>query len=287
MVPEYIKYIQGLMGRNDIIKTSDLIARLETNIENVENIKPFIGELINIDIKQLNSKRVKHTVYICNSASVSGKDIKSCMKSILTRCDCLIEGCGMLVDLIDDDNTKFYMLDTLTAKQSAIILYGQRLINASEILQQLLVFTTYVLQQDNFIYKKKSDDLTKALSAYSITMANMNRKEIKKKIKAIDGLSNDPGDNGNLSISDSMFSIPGRNNFTGNPIYHIRRWWQDREFDSYKKNQADVKLLELKLAELQAIASGNNVPLNIQTQIEYYEDEIKKYERKIEEFRNE
>lgn len=72
----------------------------------------------------------------------------------------------------------------------------------------------------------------------------------------------------------------GSSGFIGNPIYHIRLFLTDLEVNQYKKLEDEKRLLELKVAELKAKQQGNEDP-DLQKQIEYYEQEIKKTEDKI------
>ena len=75
-------------------------------------------------------------------------------------------------------------------------------------------------------------------------------------------------------------ALIGASGFIGNPIYHIRLFLTDLEINKYKSLEDEKRLLELKLAELKAKQQGTDDP-KLKQQIEFYENEIKKTEDKI------
>ena len=85
----------------------------------------------------------------------------------------------------------------------------------------------------------------------------------------------------NLIMRDgSRVSLPDTNGFIGNPIYHIRIWFVDREMDKYESLKDKKRLIELKLMELRMEEEGENNP-KLRKQIEYWEDELSKKEYAI------
>jgi len=75
-------------------------------------------------------------------------------------------------------------------------------------------------------------------------------------------------------------ALIGSSGFIGNPIYHLRLFLTDLEINKYKSLEDEKRLLELKLAELKAKQQGTDDP-KLKQQIEYYEQEIKKVEDKL------
>ena len=104
-------------------------------------------------------------------------------------------------------------------------------------------------------------------------------------IKEIGNLSDAPAmsEKKDLTRNDLRFTLP-RNNFVGNPIYHFRRWWLRIELERNDARKYEAKIMALKILELKTKSRGENVPLNITEQIEYYEGKLASLEKKIAEF---
>lgn len=71
------------------------------------------------------------------------------------------------------------------------------------------------------------------------------------------------------------------NGFIGNPIYHIRMWLIDRDFQKIEILEQKKQLIELRLMELKLEAQGQKDP-NLNKQIQYYEDKLSGIEYDIE-----
>lgn len=285
-IVRYLKEARSLLTRADVIKTSDLIKSLEEAIEHSQDNLSNLEKIESLDLKNISKVRKDNVVNYFNLSGIKSKDLKDALRKGREVNQAIIEGCKEIIDIIVSDGSKYYMLETLTPRESAILIFGQRLVNASRLVTQLILLSVYELQQDEFIYSKKKDDLVKALQSNSIVISSLRRDVVKKQMKKIKNLSDEPiRDESELTIKDKTFNIYGKSEFTGNPIYHMRRWWADREYEDYERNKYEKKLMQLKLAELQMVAQGENPPINIQEQIEYYEEQVNKYERKIEAYR--
>jgi len=286
-LPAYMLNAFSLLGRGNVIKTTDLIKSLKTNIERVKNVKDDFNVLYKIDDKKLLKEDVREAVVLFTQSGIEGKNLSTVLKNAITVAIDLAEISEELIDAIEKDKAKFFILDTLSPRQSAILMYGQRLMNGGLLLAQLCILTTYKLQHQEVMYKSKESDMQSAIVKFSPAMRNINRKFGKQKIKEIAKLSNEHTEEKDLTLNDKHFVMPGVSKFSGNPIYHIRLWWLDGEFNDYEKNKYERKLLTLKLAELEMKASSEEPPMHIQEQIAYYEDEIHKLDVSIKEFRDE
>lgn len=75
------------------------------------------------------------------------------------------------------------------------------------------------------------------------------------------------------------------NGFLGNPIYHIRMWLIDKDFEKIEILEQKKQLIELRLMELKLDAEGKKDP-NLTQQIRYYEDKLSGIEYEIEKLEN-
>ena len=282
----YVKNAMALLGRGEVVNTADLMDKLQENTDTLADLKVKLDVLRKVNTSKIDKKQLQEAQTYMNIAGINARDFRSGVLAILETVNNVAEASKRLMDIIGSLDEKKFMMKTLTPKQSAIILYGQRITNATELLKQLTLLVVYTTLDDSFIYKARKNEFISTAKQESLVILQFNRKAIKETVTRIKSLSDSAENTNNPTLTDKLFKLPGKNNFTGNPIFHIRRWWLDKQFETYEKNKAEKKLLELKLAELKIKVNGDDVPLNIQEQIEYYEEQIQKYDRKIEEFRN-
>lgn len=289
-LPTYIKNALGLFERGDVINTSDLIKRLELAANRLKSNEEAFLSLKTIKEKDLDKQKVRATLDYFIFIGIKAKSLREGVGGALTSIKDFTEFAQKLIEEIDDEGSSHYVMDTLSPRQSAILLFGQRIVNVSEILTQLALVVVHTLtSKGKFIYKSKRADVVTALKDNALTISSLDRKTGIKMLAEIHKLSNEPKPKADeLSVNDSMFRVRGANNFTGNPIYHTRRWWADIEFEAHEKDKYERKLLALKLAELQMVANdAGELDVRTQEQIEYYEEEIGTLDMRIEEFRNE
>lgn len=285
-IPSFIKDAMSILQRGEVVDTADLISKLQESRDSLKDLKDKINALRTVNVGNLDKKLVNEAVTLMAISGLEARDFKTGVKALLETANSVDEAAGRLIDVIGKLSEKKFMLKTLTPKQSAIILYGQRITNATTLLNELTLLITYRLLGDPFIYKAREREFIETTKHEGQAIASFKRNIVKNVIKQLSSLSDDPETVESPSLLDRLFKIPGKRNFTGNPIFHIRKWWLDRQFEAYERNKVEKKLLGLKLAELKIVASGEAPPINIQEQIEYYEEQIQKYDRKIEEFRN-
>ena len=279
-----------MMSSDDTVKRDDIIEALKRASGVVDDTVDTLSAITKIVSKDNNlfDKDIQQTIRLINTAGFKAKNISTGVKDVKRFLLDINTGIQLLSDYVDTNVGEYILLDNMTPRLAAVMDTGSQLTNITNVLSSMTTTMLYTLQGQPSYYKIKLKELDASLKATSIPVKyylGMKPRDIIKKIETLSDASVNPNDlnTDDLTINDKRFNLP-MNKFTGNPIYHIRQWWQDWQIDRYEARKEDAKLTALKIAELQTKANGDNPPVNIQQQIEYYEDKLHKLEIKIKKF---
>jgi hypothetical protein len=193
-----------------------------------------------------------------------------------------------LMKLIDKDVRDKVFPTMARAQELAILKTVSDLSSITLFTLDLLYYVT--LGEDTSFPAKRVTDLKEGLSSYrSMLKAYIGRFD-----KHVDELAkvsrNDIKADAPASLMDKLLAKHGKlvtlplvNGFINNPIYHIRLWRADKEFDKYEALKDKKKLIELKLLDIKMRAAGKHDE-RMAKQIEYYEDKISGMEQDIREY---
>ena len=160
---------------------------------------------------------------------------------------------------LDENFTMLYKDMAKKIKEVAEVTQLVNLGNLEEIIEKI---GSYPVEKKGFFTKIKTM-LSKFLRKEVGIKNNINLNYITEKIKVVN--------------DDSI----GTTNFTGNPIYHFRKFLVDLELKKLESLKDRKRLIELKLTELKQKQQGNPDDPKLKKQIEYYENKLEQIEHKI------
>lgn len=280
--------------KNEVVKLSTVLENLTIAYTVTKtNIPKSIGLIRDFSAVDSKTKKDTEKALAPLAKRLGVKNTKS-TDTILTELSTFVvevnKEIGTLTDLVEKDFSKVVALNTITAKQAALLGVSNALLSSALFLEDFFLFLTYKIGDDKLYYKVKEKNVEAGIEAFS-KLYKQYKGKVRDEILEINSLSNtEVGESSamfraNASKADKDFSIP-IDRFTSSPIYFIRKWWVDFQVSRNEAMVDKKQLMELKLLDLKARAKGER-NINIQEQIEYYEKKITKYEAAIKDFEEE
>lgn len=264
------------------MKKSDAYKYLEFTINSIKD--DIIPTLNNIkDSKNLKQLKNNHFfTYIYKQSGISAKDNYQAIERYVEFFTKIEKSYSVLKKLIDNHMQEVMTNKSMSVKSAAIL----------RVLTDISSLTMYMPDLCIFVLTDEKDsDLPKITFkrvkenfANFIEIIKTYYKTYDKTLKDIEYLPDDniTPDDAEKNLIQAMLGrygadLPSSKGFIGNPIYHIRLWWVDRQIAAYENLKQKKQLLELKVMELKLREQNENDPA-LRKQIEYYEDKISKME---------
>jgi len=152
----------------------------------------------------------------------------------------------------------------------------------------------YIVLPENTEYPKKKLEMLQQSIHYFTSIVKVYINKFDKHVDTLYKVSKTVVKKGSsVAMMDKLLAKQGRlatmpviNGFIGNPIYHVRLWFVDRDVDKYESLKEKRKLLELRLLDLKMQSAGKHDE-RLAKQIAYYEDKVASMEYDIKELGNE
>lgn len=281
-----LKEILNLLFGSDVIKRSDIEGSLDTMSDSVNDVISPMVEGFNTMLKTLNDPKL--ALIASRELGFKVKSIDELIKVLENDYLAIKDGvteCRLYAHKLPSMMTK----STLTIKQSAYLELTERVTSVVKYMPDMILYMIYRLNADTTMaYTKLSKDILKMRTSYQLSMLEFRDGGVKKKLDIIDKLS-DIEISADIteikevaSRNDLRYTMPAQN-FNGNPLYFIGRWWVDFTIDRVNRLKDEKRLLELKIMELQEKEATSNVSTTLSKQIEYYEEKLTKIDKKIKE----
>jgi len=282
---KYFSNVLKLTNSNEVIKKEDILKSLNDTTVNIEELAKETKMLKTINVKRLPSEKVDAAYSLLSKGGFTG-DVSASLKKLDYIVKDVRSGVSELILTISGLPNDHILAKTMSPKEAAALDLGYVITNIVPVLTALMHGVVYRLSGSESVYSAKDKDIDGVVSRGRITIQGILKKPLYKRVKELDELSTDIAstDKDSLTMSDNRF-VGIMHDFEGNPIYHIRRWWLNREFEQYKRDEYEHKLLSIKLMELKEQERGSEPPANVAAQIKYYEEQVRLKEAEIEDFR--
>lgn len=279
-----IKYFKSLFNSDEVINKDFILQKLiAIKVTMESNTLPALTQLRAVIPE--NKEKDRETLDILSQFNIKVSKVSDGVDELIRFAKVMIDHTGGLYAIVKEDLPKFVTVDTMTAKQYAIMDAIDDAYSVCNFIDVLALELTYKLTDADPMYKVQEREIRDA--------ARLHGKVYKELITGSKRVLNDLKKLSDTRVGDSEVAFDavaskldqkhliGKAKFRYNPIYHILRWWEDVRYEIHKSNENRMKLLELKLQELEALKNSTNPPENIYQQIEYYEDQIIKLDKVI------
>lgn len=276
-----------LKGMNHTVKREDVTTALDHIINNInDDVIPSLDQMIkNSDLTVVRESRLVRTlVTSTNLKAKNGKEFYIRLKAMFVN---IVKNNKHLSKIVSKELSEFVTDNSAKAKDVTIL----KVVQDIGAMSQYIMDINYVILLDNGetdLPKLKLKTVRLHIGEF-IKLVNTYNRDFDKTITKLGKVSSAiiDMDDGKYSMLDKLITstgvnvnLPTASGFIGNPVYHIRMWFVDREVDKYESLKDKKRLIELKLSELK-LSESNEHDSSISGQIEYYENKLTKIEEDI------
>lgn len=272
------------------IKKGDVVDQLNNTILSLNNeVIPTVEDLLSLleNGNNLSMEKIPELAYL-NRDTFKSKDIKSFVNSLLTVLKSINSISGDLISVTDKEIPDLLGKDVVTVKQAYILNILANLTNLTLYTPDVVLYIINLIDNKvngtplSFV-KFKLIEIRSDLNRYAALVALF--KDSKNLIPEINKLSKDRLliDNKDIAVINMISGFKSKIplvNFIGNPIYHVKMWFVDKEINKYEVLKEKRKLTELKILELKARQASENNP-KLQKAVEYQEEKLAAIEYRI------
>jgi hypothetical protein len=267
---------------NHTTKKDDVLEEINNTKQVInDDLLPSLKELLKLvdgDVKIADEAKLKKLFEATGSKE---KKLKRYVSELYSFVEELGTGMTMLENVAKAEMPTILTDKTTTARAGAIMGTMTNISSVTLFIPDIILFILYSVNGEKILYNRKEKDILLGAYSYSVIFKEY-RGNMKKLVTSIKHLSDTVVDDKltiMASANDKKFRLP-RNGFSGNPIYHIRLWFVDREITKYESLKDKKELTKLKIADIKARQLDTPNP-SLQKQIEYYEDKLSNIEYKI------
>ena len=285
--------IETVRGMNHTVSRDAVLEQLDNNltainadvIPGLTSIKAFFKET-DADLKDyplLSS--------LDRMAKLKSKDAADLVSKLIKLYGSFSSSGSLLRSTMLDELPEVLTMNVITARQSALLQVNKDMASMTLYVLDLMLFATQNSESSIKMLKIKENAIKANLQPYSSAVKAYHG-HVSKIVKDIPKVASVvmSGDSDKTSMLEGVVKKQGKlidfatSGFVGNPIYHIRTYFIDREVAKYNVLKDKKKILELKILDLKVKRTGEVDP-QLERQIEYYEEKLDKTEytiRKIE-----
>lgn len=278
-----LKGFIGTMKKESVYDYTDLL---------FQNINDGVLPSFRSVLETPNLKVIKNNKYLslfANQAELGTRDNYIALQKLEKTFIHISNSQKDIKKLLDAHFPKLMVNNVVRARDAAIVKFLQDLFSMTNYILDLLYFIL-IENNETDLPKIKLDrikngigDFVTLYKAYSkpidkilIEIAKMSDEEIPSELDQVLLEMKEK----QLAKNGSLPNLP-YSNFIGNPIYHIRMWLIDKDFQKVESLKIKKQLIELKLMELKLEQNGEKDPA-LSKQIKYYEDKLAGIEYEIE-----
>ncbi len=273
------------------VKKADILEQFDKSTVGLSNeIIPMV-EGFSSYVKNNNNKDLKEIKELNNfnrASESNSKDIKELFKFILNTLTSMSKLSNDLKSSLDDNLPDLISKDIISIKEATLINTVNLYTNIVLYTPDIILYAIGVINKsDNDIEqtftKKKIEEIRNELANYGKALNSFNSN--KNLVKDINKMTDDrvlvDGKDSNILTRLKGFNSKIKlHGFIGNPIYHVKMWFVDRELNAYEVLKEKKKLTELKILELEARKNNENDP-KLEKAIAYHENKLEAIEYKI------